>query len=173
MTFLFYTFFAFKLQKLKDSTWRPVFFVSSPFFFFVFSPFLTQIFLGLFGLWSSLWNWGGATASLSLLLLSSPPLPDESRYYCWGLSWWVELCSVDRSDLSGSSWRWGAPLQLSSSQQILVVQQLGVLTRLPEPVEAEVEVHLNHLFALMENENHLLQKQNHFIWDQYIVYIDI
>lgn len=40
----------------------------------------------------------------------------------------------------------------SPSQKILIVQQLGVLTGLPESVEAEVEVELNHLFAFMVNK---------------------
>lgn len=39
------------------------------------------------------------------------------------------------------------------SQKLLVVQQLGVLPRLPEPVEAEVEVHLDHLFACKQTEH--------------------
>lgn len=46
---------------------------------------------------------------------------------------------------------WVVLLPLSLSQQIFIVQQLGMLTCLPEPVETEVKVQLDHLFALMEN----------------------
>lgn len=40
-------------------------------------------------------------------------------------------------------------VQVTSSQKILIVQEFGVLACLPKSVEAEVEVQLNHLFALI------------------------
>lgn len=43
-------------------------------------------------------------------------------------------------------------IQGSLSQKILVVQEFRVLACLPKPVEAEVEIHFNHLFALIRRE---------------------
>ena len=45
--------------------------------------------------------------------------------------------------------RWGGPVVGASrrSQQVVVVEHLGVLTALPQPEETEVEVHLYHLFT--------------------------
>ena len=40
-------------------------------------------------------------------------------------------------------WGWGGP------SQVLVVQEFGVLPGLPEAVETEVKILLNHLFAYM------------------------
>lgn len=53
-------------------------------------------------------------------------------------------CEVRRPVLTGAMLGGGGP---RGSQKLLVVQQLGVLSRLPESVETEVEIHLNHLFA--------------------------
>lgn len=39
------------------------------------------------------------------------------------------------------------------SQKVLVIQQFGMLTRLPQAVEAEVEVHLDHLFAFTSEKS--------------------
>ena len=124
----------------------------------VFRPFLCS-------LWSLLWKWGGAEAkhssscpsSVSLLSQSSP---GWKQAWLFILSWQVEHYSwaLDQF-LTGFSWHWGgfwgeggsdAPIiRVSSSQKFLIVQQFGVLASLPESVEAEVEVHLNHLFALI------------------------
>lgn len=53
-------------------------------------------------------------------------------------------------------------IQVSSSQKILIVQEFGVLACLPKSIEAEVEVQLNHLFALIGKRDRE-RKQNHFI----------
>lgn len=38
-------------------------------------------------------------------------------------------------------------LRVSGSQQIFVVQELRVLPRLPQSVEAEVKIHFNHFLS--------------------------
>lgn len=55
-------------------------------------------------------------------------------------------------------------LRASLSQKILIVQEFRVLACLPKTVQAEVEVHLNHLFALIgkgdrKSLNHSFRKQ--------------
>lgn len=48
-------------------------------------------------------------------------------------------------------------IQMSLSQKILIVQQLGVLPRLPKAVEAEVKVRLDHLFALKSRWDRIIK----------------
>lgn len=82
---------------------------------------------------------------------SSSPVQDESR--------WDRLCRAGSSGTTFSHWiRRNRVLvaldgsaeftaEVPLSQKILIVQELGVLACFPKTVQAEVEVHLNHLFA--------------------------
>lgn len=158
MIFVFYTFelFAFKLKRQRESVTVQLPF--SSFFKVFFWPFLVSP-------WSLLWAAEEAqhhlvSSSLSCLssfffLLLSQSSPGWKQVYIelTGRALLVEQGSVAGSvfnrflvALEGSA----APIIcVSSSQKFLIVQEFGVLARLPEPVEAEVEVLLNHLFALV------------------------
>lgn len=41
----------------------------------------------------------------------------------------------------------------SASLKVLIVQEFGVLPRLPKSIETEVEVLLNHLFAWIDGDD--------------------
>lgn len=132
-------------------------------------------------LWSLHWKWGGAEAQHNLVCLQRPcpachpsssspsPLQNESRYDClywvehysWAMfSHWTSFQLVPRDT--------GPFIHVSSSQKFLILQQFGVLPCLPKPVEAEVEVQLNHLFALVCKWDR--RSLNHTWWKQNIPY---
>lgn len=199
MIFLFFTllnfwfsFFAFKLKRQRElvtKTWTVQLSLLFPHFFFF--SFLMRIFFRPFLLVFDPYSENEEEQRHGHVLLCLqppcpavplPPLQDESRcdrflYWVDGSSTTVEQCSVIGSVSSGSSWHWRVPaapvVQVSSSQKILIVQEFGVLACLPKSVEAEVEVHLNHLFALIgemrQKKFESLWKQNHFAFrEQYI-----
>lgn len=104
-----------------------------------------------------------SSASLSWHPHSSSysPLPDECMFYTelMGRLLVLHWISFNRFivALEGSA---ASVIQDSLSQKILVVQEFRVLARLPKSVEAEVEIHFNHLFALIrkseeKSESHL------------------
>lgn len=89
------------------------------------------------------------TSFVSCVLSSSSSSPGWKQVCLVFIFIQVEQRPVIRSVFTGSTRRLCRTIiQVPPSQKILIVQEFGVLARLPKSVEAEIEVHLNHLFAL-------------------------
>lgn len=190
MIFLFYTFkflilFCFQTREAKRVGDQDVnSLLVSAFSSFFLSSISSAL---LVSLWSLLWKWGGAEAQHTFVcpqppcpVLPLPPLPVLSRMKA-GMTVYIELTgsstAVERCSVIGISFNRflvalegsAAPIVLlSSSQKILIVQEFGVLACLPKSVEAEVEVHLNHLFACFEKMDR--KSYNHQPFHSQVVY---